>query len=161
MTSKNLGDMLYPNPPVRFFYDETMNHTLENIKKQYDFFVQQYGSEMIFVPPEKANDVVTGFLNAYNKALPHKGNEPKPKTDSEQVLKQAIVFPTKGIENITIYFNPQNGLEFYPNVAECIDKKENPFFKQVNENMVIDLFSASGNLSTEFYREIVKIFLKK
>lgn len=83
---------------------------------------------MIFLPSEKANSFIIAFSHAYNKAVQNEEDVPEPKIDNEQFEKSKIIFTADRIKSVTVYFNPYNGLEFYPDIAECIDKKRKSVF---------------------------------
>jgi len=43
------------------------------------------------------------------------------------------------MENLVIFFNPRNGMEFYPNIAQCISEKDNPYYDKNAETSIEDL----------------------
>jgi len=43
------------------------------------------------------------------------------------------------MENLVVFFNPRTGMEFYPNIAQCISVWDNPYFDQNSETNIEDL----------------------
>jgi len=53
------------------------------------------------------------------------------------------------LENLVIFFNPRSGLEFYPNIAQCISIENNPFFDK-NAEINIEELLMDERISSEF-----------
>jgi hypothetical protein len=52
-------------------------------------------------------------------------------------------------ENLTIFFNPHAGMEFYSGIAQCISSDENPFYDQNAETDIEDLI-LDEHVSSDF-----------
>jgi len=64
------------------------------------------------------------------------------------------------VENVTVYFNSKSGFELYPDIARNIKADDNPFYDALAEDALFALVY-KPDYSTEFYHEIIKLFLQK
>ena len=53
------------------------------------------------------------------------------------------------LDNLTLFFNPRSGMEFYTNIARCISVKDNPFFFPMSETN-IEYLILDDRISSDF-----------
>lgn len=149
----------YKRYEAHIFNDHMRQSTEESLQKLTDFFIERYKGKMLFLSPEEAQKIPEDFFKAYNKknSLEKNLDYDEDASDLNDGIEE-LKFP--GTENITVYFNSKSGFEFYNGVAECIDVKGNPFFKELDKYCVMHLI-CSNRYSTEFYNEIIDLFFVK
>jgi len=53
------------------------------------------------------------------------------------------------MENLTIFFNPRVGMEFFTDIAQCISTEDNPYFDKTSETNIEDLI-LDERISSDF-----------
>ena len=59
------------------------------------------------------------------------------------------------LENLTVFFNPHSGMEFYPNIAQCISIWDNIYFNKYTEANIESLIM-DDRVSSDFITFLIK-----
>ncbi len=141
-------------------FNDNMRQETENIlQKMTDLFIEQYKRKILFLSSEEAQKIPEDFYRAYSKKVCLEQNREYKETkhifNGENETRR--FFDT---DSITLYFNPKSGFEFYDGIAECLDMEDNPFFKALDQEFLVQLV-CNDCYSTEFYNEVIDFFFAK
>ena len=59
------------------------------------------------------------------------------------------------LENLVVFFNPRVGMEFYPNIAQCIAQSDNKYFDKNAETNIEDLM-LDEKVSSDFIKLLIE-----
>ena len=62
------------------------------------------------------------------------------------------------LDNLTIFFNPRAGMEFYPDIAQCISMEDNLFYDKTAETNIEDLI-LDDRISSDFIYFLIENML--
>lgn len=139
--------------------DEAKNAAL--LQEQSDFFKETNNQPFVVVPKEKAGDFYSNYHEEYYKKYgAFDTADSKAVAQAKSVLSEMKTFTVDAESDACFYFNPKSGFEIYNDLGECLPIKNNPYFKEVSKQDIMDMI-LNDFYSTEFYNEVVDLYFEK
>lgn len=141
---------------VNFLYNQNeIKEILEEQRKAFLTF--NNGSLVVFLKSDAAEKFIADYMDFYNNTTQSDAGE------FEKAKKRAREDGWFGGEadidfdedDVIIFFNVNNGIEIYNDIANTFPDKNNPFYTKENSDDIMHILT-----STEYSTEFVKYFLK-
>ena len=136
---------------VSYSNEKEVNKIKKILDKQLFYFMKYFDSQIVFTNSQKIEKEINSFINLYNLSISDTNNVVEAKNRQTKkgffgIENNLNTITSK--DNIVLFFNPNSGMEIYPDIASIFPDSNNLYYSKENVNE-IKMFLFSNEFSTE------------